>query len=199
VRDFIKLVTVLTTVCIIAALALSMADKKTRKARERQDRLARLEAIAAVLPEYDNQPDKEKVEFEGVTFYLARKNGEIVGLAFEQEAEGYGGKIRVMIGLDPQGELIGIDIVKHSETPGLGALIDQPEENNPFKDQFFREKRVRRDKPPLILESNIAVAKDGGEIEAITGATISSRVVCEAVKKGLNLFFQAEEKILGKE
>lgn len=198
-RDFIKLVAVLTAVCIFAALALSMADKKTKKARERQDRLARLEAIVAVLPDYDNQPDEEKVKFGETTFYLARKNGEVVGLAFEQEAEGYGGKIRVMIGLDPQGELIGIDIVKHSETPGLGALIDQPEENNPFKDQFFREKRRRQDRSPLTLESNIAVAKDGGEIEAITGATISSRAVCEAAKKGLNLFFQTKEKILGEE
>lgn len=199
-RDLARLVITLTVVCVGAAFALSLANEVTKEARAKQDRLARLEAIDAVLPDYDNRPDEETVEIktetERVISYIGRKDGQIVGFAFEQEGEGYSGKIRVMIGLNPAGEILGIDVVKHAETPGLGAIIDEPQEDNPFKDQFFKEKREEIGKSALTSKSKIAVIKDGGQIEAITGATISPRGVCEAIRKGLELFEEAKDSIL---
>lgn len=205
--NFLKLVLTLTLVCLIAALSLSVAEKLTAKAREEQDRLAKLEAVNRVLPPYDNQPDKpdaalDKLDgeldgaivLEGVNFYVAKRDGEIVGIAFSQTTkEGYAGEIQVMLGVNLKGELIGIDVVRHLETPGLGAKIDAPEENNEFKDQFFAGKRKR----PLTLKSKIMVRKDGGEIDAITGATISSRAICEAVKDGLRLFDKIKGNFVG--
>lgn len=184
-----RLTGTLTIVCVLAGLCLSVANKQTEEARRHQDRLARLEAIDAVLPHYDNRPDEDKVEVEGVVFFIGRMEGKVVGVAFIQEGEGYGGGIEVMIGVSPEGELLGIDVVKHLETPGLGAKIDESD----FKDQFFKDKR----REPLTIDSIIEVVKDGGEIEAITGATISSRGVCEAIRKGLRLFNRFKDRILG--
>jgi electron transport complex protein RnfG len=188
VSEFLRLAGTLTMVCVLAGFFLSVANKQTEEAREYQDRLERLEAIKAVLPPYDNCPDKDKVKVEGVTFFIGKREGKVIGVAFIQEAEGYGGTIKVMMGVSPKEELLGIDIVGHLETPGLGAKIDEDK----FKNQFFKDKR----KIPLTIDSKIEVIKDGGEIEGITGATISSRGVCEAVKKGLKLLNRIKEKII---
>lgn len=194
--DFLKSVVTLTLVCVVAAIVLSFANEMTSDSRAEQDRLARLEAIDAVLPDYDNRPDEDKKEIEGVSFYVGRKDGRIVGVAFQQEGEGYSGMIKVMIGVNPAGEVLGVDVVKHLETPGLGAIIDEPQEDNPFKDQFFKDKRAEKGESPLTQESNIKVMKDGGQIEAITGATISPRGVCEAARKALELFERVKDQIL---
>lgn len=182
-RDLLRLAGILTLVCLLAGIFLSTANKGTEKARMHQDRLARLEAIDAVLPPYDNRPDEDKVDVDGKTFYIGRKDGRVIGVAFLTEEMGYGGSIKVMIGVSPKGKLLGIDVVSHLETPGLGAKIDEPG----FKEQFFK----------CTIDSRIDVVKDGGEIEAVTGATISSRAVCKAVKEGLRLFNDVKDRVLG--
>lgn len=191
-RDISRLVIALTSVCIMAAAALAVVDKATKEKRDNQDRLAKLEAINAVLPEYDNEPDKETKELEGVTFYLGKKDNKIVGIAFAQVSpKGYSGDIEVMLGVNPKGELYGIDVVRHMETPGLGSKIDSPETGNKFKNQFFARERSA----PLQIASKISPKKDGGEIQAISGATISPRAVCEAVRNGLELFEKVKKNV----
>ncbi|MBU1345299.1 MAG: RnfABCDGE type electron transport complex subunit G [Proteobacteria bacterium] len=191
-RDISRLVIALTLVCVVAAAALAVVDKATKGARDNQDRLANLEAINAVLPEHDNEPDKDTKELEGITFYLGKKDGQVVGIAFAQvSSKGYSGDIEVMLGVNPNGELYGIDVVKHMETPGLGAKIDSPETGNKFKNQFFAKERPA----PLLITSNISPEKDGGEIQAISGATISPRAVCEAVRNGVELFEKVKRNV----
>lgn len=202
--ELFRLVLTLTLVSAIAGFALSVAEEKTLPGREKQDRLAKLEAIEAVLPPHDNQPDQPdqeldmldgkldgRIRLEETDFYVAKDGKQIMGVAFKQESfNGYSGRIEVMLGVDLEGILTGIDVVKHLETPGLGSKIDDPEKNNTFKEQF-EDKSLTNSK---LVDDKIAVTKDGGDIEAISGATISSRAVCEAVSKGLRLFEKVKDK-----
>jgi len=172
-----KMVTVLTLVCCAAALALSQVYSVTKGPIALAEKNEQLKAIKAVLPAYDNDPLKEvdKHKFEGVKyeFYVGKKAGKVVGRAVKVKSDaGYGGAIVVMLGIAPDGKITGLYILKHSETPGLGAKIVE----KGFLDQFVGKS---------LASSKIYVKKDGGDIDQITGATISPRAVCLAVRQGL--------------
>ena len=93
-----------------------------------------------------------------------------VGYAFMTNGRGYGGKIGILVGLETSRALRGIRVISHQETPGLGAKIT----NADFLDQFAG-----------LVPDQLVLARDGGAIDAITGATISSRAVAEGVSAGL--------------
>ncbi len=191
-RESLRLVIVLTLVCLIAALALAGVDRITKEPRLEQKRLAHLKAIKSVLPLFNNDPLKDRKEIGGITFYLGKKEGEIIGVAFSSKGEGYSGFITIMMGMNPEDDSItGIEILEHMETPGLGANIEKEE----FKNQFT-EKSLANSK---LVDERLAVKKDRGDIDALTGATISSRGVTEAVDKGLKIFLKYKEQILGEE
>jgi electron transport complex protein RnfG len=101
----------------------------------------------------------------------------LVGIVFRVFPQGYGGPIPIMVGLDLEGAITGIRIASAAEglkeTPGLGVKITEPE----FRDQFIGK-----------TLGNVLIKKDGGEIDAITAATISSRAVCNGVKQGIEKF-----------
>ena len=106
------------------------------------------------------------------------------GIAVEGEAAGYGGPIDLMVGMLPDGTLSGITIISHTETPGLGAKIT----GESFKNGFAGK---------ALKGTKWTVKKDGGDIDQITAATISSRAVCEAVKQGIDIYLKNEEQIKG--
>ena len=109
-----------------------------------------------------------------VTLYRSDDTlGEHLGTAAEAASDrGYGGRIRVMVGIDPDGTVRGVTVLEQAETPGLGARIREPE----FLDQFIGKS----------LDSfDFKVEKDGRNVHAITAATISSRAVAEAVEDAL--------------
>ncbi len=182
-----RLVIVLTAICVVAALALSAVYDVTKEPIKEQIRLARLRAIKAVLPAYDNKPDQETQQTvtgkdrQGkdrvLIFYKASKEGQPVGTAFSVNEKGFGGEITVMMGVDQQSVITGVEILLHKETPGLGAKIEE---------EGFRRQFVGKS----LLSSKIALKKDGGDLDQITGASISSRAVAKAVKKGLTLYQQ---------
>ena len=191
-KESLRLVVVLTLVCLIAALALAGVDRLTKEPRLEQKRLAHLKAIKSVLPLFNNDPLKDKKEIEGITFYLGKKAGEIIGVAFSSKGEGYSGFITIMMGVSPEDDSItGIEILEHMETPGLGANIEKEE----FKNQFT-EKSLANSK---LVDGRLGVKKDKGDIDALTGATISSRGVTEAVDKGLKDFLKHKEEIIKEE
>ncbi len=194
-RDTFKLVFVLGLFCVLSAGILAKVYEVTKGpiAEAKAEEVRR--AIKAVLPPYDNQADADFVEKvvgkdkKGKDLlrkiYLGRKGKTLVGRAFLVVApDGYGGPIEIMMGVDPKGVITGIEIISLSETPGLGAKIAS------------RETWPGRGDGPggLIgksLKNNLKVKRDGGEIDQITGATISPRAVVKAVKKGLE-FYQKE-------
>ena len=93
-----------------------------------------------------------------------------------------------MLGVNPAGEITGIYILKHLETPGLGANIERPEFTEQFKGKSLANSKLVR--------GNLAVTKDGGDIQALTGATISPRGVVQAVNWGLKVFEKHKGEIL---
>ena len=194
-KDILRLIVVLTCLCIVSAIALAKIYDLTKGPIAYQKRLEVLRAIRTVLPPYDNEPDRDMVklpmgidrkgnEIQGV-FYRGRKGDRLIGVAFKVTSpEGYGGNIEVMVGLLPKGMIYGIEVLSHLETPGLGAKIREAK----FKDRF---------KNLNLSNTTWAVKKDAGDIDGITGATISSRAVIKAVKEGLEFYRDHEANIVG--
>jgi electron transport complex protein RnfG len=188
-RDIIRLVVVLTLVCIVAAIALAKVYDFTKEPIAQQRRLARLRAVEAVLPEHDNQPDQDTVDLrlddEAMQLvYLGLSQGQVRGFAFEvKNNEGYGGEIAAMLGVDPNGSIYGVEVVRHGETPGLGAKITTPE----FISQF---------RGKSLSNTHFMLKKDGGDLDQVTGATISPRAIVKAIQEGLDFFEKYQQEIL---
>ena len=187
-REFIQLAGILTLISVLSAWSLSYTYTVTQPVIEANRYKKRVEAIAAVLPPFDNQPAKEKKVItnskqETVEFYIGKKNNQVTGVAFRTFAKGYGGQIAIMIGVTPQGKIHGIDILNQTETPGLGAKITQKS----FIQQF-RGKDLEK--------SRWEVKKMKGDFDQVTAATISSRSMIEGVKEGLSLYQKHADQIL---
>ena len=192
-RELFKLTIVLTIICSAAATALALAYNLTKEPIAYQQRLKKLNAIRAVQPDYDNEPDKDFVDIPvandkkggdlATRFYITKKGGAFAGAAFAVSASGYGGAIDIMLGLAPDGTITGIQILNHTETPGLGAKITE-------------EKFIHQFNSKNLSNTKWALKKDGGELNQITGATISPRAVVNALHRGLVLFRNNREEIL---
>ena len=188
-RDIIRLVVILTLVCIVAAMALARVYEFTKEPIAQQRRLARLRAVKGVLPEHENQPDQDTIEIDLGNgdiklVYLGLSGDKINGVAFEiKNGEGYGGEIVAMLGLKTNGEIYGVEIVRHGETPGLGAKIV----NQGFRDQFQGKS---------LENTNFMLKKDGGDLDQITGATISPRAIIKGIKEGLEFYNEYKSQIL---
>jgi electron transport complex protein RnfG len=172
-----KMVIVLTLISIVAALILSTVYSVTKEPIAEAYRQEFVKGLTIVLPKFDNEPDREFKTVGDRKIYVAKKGDKIVGYALRASSmKGYSGLIEVLIGIDTTGKVIGIEILKHAETPGLGSKI----ESSWFKKEFVG----------LTAKDNIAVKKDGGQIDQFSGATISPRAVCEAVSSGLKFLKQ---------
>jgi electron transport complex protein RnfG len=163
-----------------AGLLLAYAGDLTAAPGEQPADAERMRAVVKVLPAHDNDPhkDRQEADYRGRhwTFYVARKQGEFVGAAFEtSSSKGYGGKITILVGVNAGGKVNGIEILEHTETPSLGGRMQRPEFTARFAGRSIRETDWR-------------VRKDGGDIDEITSATISSRAVLEAVRSGLDAY-----------
>ena len=123
-----------------------------------------------------------------VTIYRARKAGKPVAVLFETIApDGYSGAIHLLVGIRADGSLLGVRVLEHRETPGLGDKIEKAKSN--WIDNFTG-KRLTPDNT-----TQWAVKKDGGMFDQFTGATITPRAVVKAVKKALE-FFNANRETL---
>jgi electron transport complex protein RnfG len=196
-KELLRLAIALTLITAGAGLILSLVENATRAPIAEQRRLEMVRALEAVLPKINNQPDSDTVELvAGVdkkgrdvvrTFYRGRTGDELIGIAFKVTAhDGYSGNIDIMVGVFPDGSVVGIEILTHAETPGLGDKITHA----PFKEQF-RDKNL----------DNIdwRVKKDGGGFDQITGATISPRAVVKAVHAGLKFYRKHRTDVIGEQ
>ncbi len=193
-RELLRMVIVLTVICGCSGLVLSFTNQATSEQRENQ-LLTYVQgpSIQAALAgrEYDNDPIQDRLSLDlgkddkgdplELTVFPARKDGEMVGLAYASSAMGYGGEIGVMVAFDRDGKLSGIGIMTHSETPGLGARVQEPG----FTDQFRG----------LDTKDGIKLSQDGGRINGISGATLSSKGVASAVDKAAAMFPKVIEEV----
>ncbi len=180
-------VILLGTIGLLASTALVIADLLTREEialRQAEDFRATLEQV--LPPEvHDNQPQDERhllLLKDGSTLpiYRARLEGRVSGVAFQVRGRGYAGPIEILMGVDASGQLLGVRVLRHTETPGLGDKIEVA--RDPWVLTF---NGLSLGKPPL---SAWAVKKDGGQFDQFTGATITPRAVVQAVRDGLILF-----------
>lgn len=198
-RSTARLIFALTITCLVSALALAAIHGLTEEPIQEQKRLATMRAVQEALPPFDNDPvadtcqiilDEDEVGAQkALTVYLGRKGNEITGVAFPVFGEGYGGLIHIMVGINLQGEISGVKVLEHLETPGLGAKIEE----SSFTDQF----KGRSLENSALVNGNLAVKKDGGDLDALTGATISPRGVAIAASSGLKIFQRHGTQILG--
>jgi electron transport complex protein RnfG len=180
VREILRLVIVLTIICVICSFSLAIVKKGTEERIEYQKlKLIKEPAIKAVLPEYDNDPILEKVKItlgpqKEITVFPAKKEGKLVAIAYETVDDGYGGPIEVMLAIKIDGTISGVKVMKSSETPGIGKKIEtEPSFVSQFKKLSVKDK--------FIL---------GEDVEGISGATISSTGVTKAVGEAVKLFDQ---------
>ena len=167
-------------VCLVCSALLGGVYVLTKGKIDQEQIKKTNNAIALVTPEFDNAPSSEKmsVEIDGkdIAVYPARKDGKTVGYAVESfTSKGFSGTINIMVGFDMEGNIVGTSVISHSETPGLGAKMTEPA----FYSQFIG-------KNPASFK--LGVRKDGGDVDAITASTITSRAYCDAVDRAWRVF-----------
>ncbi|MBQ9902888.1 MAG: RnfABCDGE type electron transport complex subunit G [Clostridia bacterium] len=159
---------ILMAICAIVTTLLAMtnmltvgkiADNAAQKAAE-----SRMKVLAA--------QDYRQLDSDGAVYGAYDENGNLIGVVITTLSSGYGGKIEVMTGIRNNGEISGVTILSMEETPGLGARGKE--------DSFLRQYKGHD-------HSSLAVSKDGGEINALSGATITSRAITKAVNEAVEL------------
>lgn len=182
VTEILKPTAILFAICVVVSAALAGTNMLTEDKIAEQAALKAEESRKLVLPGAESfeevaLPD----DWEGSPVYEGMAQGKSVGYVLETSSKGYGGDIRVMTGFSKAGDITGVVILSHSETPGLGANAEKEE----FRDQFKMEKPV--------LYGPLQVVKyqepGPGQIEAMTGATITSKAVTAAVEQAQTDFY----------
>jgi electron transport complex protein RnfG len=190
------MIVVLAAITGASGLLLAGVNQGTKEQRKKQLlQYVKGPAISEVLAGSENQPldDVKELELKApeegqgavspVDIFPAYKDKKLWAVAFEVTGKGYGGDIGVLVGIDVETDrLLGIGITTLKETPGLGARV--------------REKGFRNEFAGLGLSGVVKVKADGGAIDAVSGATISSRGVCAAVTEAVDLYRANKEEIL---
>ena len=178
----INMVVALLVIAAVSGGVLGLVYGMTKDAIAEVDQKKNEAAIQAVLPlegEITYKADTLKYNYEGVDLTFPCNlaydaNGTFQGAAVKTSEGGFGGKIDMMVGFAADGTIKGTSVLSHAETPGLGANM-----TGKFKDQFI-------DKNPASYK--LTVTKDGGDVDAITAATITSRAFSKAVDKAYQAF-----------
>jgi len=173
----------LTVIAVVAAAALACVYALTKEPIEQEKQKTEQKAMNDVLPNFDSKKGKiEEVKVtcpddkQEVTVYLAyNADSSLFGAAVKTYTDkAFSGTFTIMVGFDAEGTIIGTSVIEASETPGLGDKIKTEE----FSGQFA-SKKIN----PRSTDYGISVKKDGGDVDAITAATISSRAYCDAVNR----------------
>ena len=182
-----RLVIVLTCISLLAALALTGVYALTKGPIEQGQREKKEKALQAVLPEYEGTVRDTVIvdaDNEEIPVHLAiGKNGELCGAGIETYTKkAFAGRFDLMVGFDAEGTIVNTEVLKAGETPGLGDKINK--DKSDFAMQFNHQNPA---------DYKLVVKKDGGDVDAITAATISSRAYCDAVQRAYDIFMKIKE------
>jgi len=180
--SFKNMLIVLVVISAIASLSLGVVYKMTKESIAKVVLAKQTNAIRNVVPEFNNNPLEESYtvasDGDSLVFFPAKKDGNIVGIAIQTYSpKGFSGNVKVMVGFLPDGTIYRSLVVEHKETPGLGDKMDRTKSS--FANQFDG-------KNPETYK--ISVKKDGGQVDAITASTISSRAYCDALNRAYKAF-----------
>ena len=170
-RYVLRLTLTLLLIATVVAAALALVNQVTApviaKAREEKTK----NAIMKVLP---GGYDREITDYSDPSGMVSRVYQGAQGYAREVHPSGFDGEITLMVGVDLEGKLLGISVVSHTETAGLGAVAAADNAaGEAFRQQFEG------------MSGQVLVEKDGGMVHAITGATVTSRAVCSGINAAL--------------
>ena len=182
-----RLVIVLTCISLLAALALTGVYALTKGPIEQGQREKKEKALQAVLPDYEGSVRDTVIvdaDNEEIPVHLAiGTNGELCGAGIETYTKkAFAGRFDLMVGFDAEGTIVNTEVIKAGETPGLGDKINK--DKSEFAMQFNHQNPEN---------FQLVVKKDGGDVDAITAATISSRAYCDAVQRAYDIFMKIKE------
>ena len=174
-----NMVAVLFTVTLIASAGVGAVNMITADAIAEANAAATTQAVANVLPAFENtEVSEQTIDDMPIKVYTATNSGEKVGYAVESMTKsGFGGVIRMMVGFAPDGQILNVNVLQQAETPGLGTKM--ADEDNALLNSI-------KDKKAWEIE--FKVKKDGGELDALTAATISSRAYYDAVQRAYQAY-----------
>ncbi|MBQ0016844.1 MAG: RnfABCDGE type electron transport complex subunit G [Bacteroidales bacterium] len=171
----------LTIISLVAAAALAIVSKLTHSAISEAKALKNEAAVVEVLPKSLGYVTLSPAEQDGVVLAYDGQ-GACVGAAVEASSEnGFGGHLAIMVGIDANGVLVGYKILESSETPGLGEKAAE----------WFQKEGKGCVIGMKLSDGDLQVSKDGGQVDAISGSTITSRAFCEVVNSAYQKFLDA--------
>ncbi len=186
--QYIKFSLSLIVISCVCAAILGFTYQKTLEPIKQSKNKAQLQAISKVLPyEFDNNPFAEKIIIKGQNkrekfeLYPATKDGQFVGVAVKSHSKsGFGGNVEIIVGFYMDGRINKFELISHKETPGLGTKITE--------DKFMSQ--LQGFNPRY---GSLKVRQDGGDVDAVTAATISSRAALNAIEKAYNGYQKYKE------
>lgn len=185
-----NMVLVLGIISIAAATLLAWVNKMTTEPIRQAELAKQQAAIKVVTPAFDAVGEAISFTDEAgqkINCYPAMSNGQCVGIAVESYSNaGFNGYIQVMVGFDMQGNIVNYSVLKQAETPGLGTKM---------VDWFKTEKAGQSILAKNPATNNLTVKQDGGDVDAITAATISSRAFLDAVQRAYTYYQQAQASL----
>ena len=190
-REMIKMIVVLTILCSFSGGLLAAIRNGTKdKIETQQLTFVKGPAIMAILEGASNAPidDRFKLEDQGIerNFFIGVFDGKAGSVAFESSGKGFGGDIGIMVGVNTSNDsIVGVGVTTHSETPGVGS---KAKSDPSFVAQF-------KDKP---LVGAFQVKSDGGQVDALSGATVTSRGVSVALTDAGAIYERLKPQIVEK-
>jgi electron transport complex protein RnfG len=172
----------------LAGVVLGLARDSTRERIADNEARRVLAELSAILPPslHDNEPHRDMIVLalpgdESRQIWRARRDGKAVAAVLTSLApDGYSGQIRLLVAITIDGQILGVRVASHSETPGIGDVIEA--RKSPWIGTFSGRSLNNPE------ESRWRLRKDGGDIDAISGATISSRAVVAATRRAMQYF-----------
>lgn len=183
---------IFSTLATALLVAGNLATRDAIRERQKEDLQASLsQVIPAVL--HDNDLLESPLSITGsrgepLTVYRGTRDQQISALAWEISGQGYAGEIRMILGMDTKGRILGVRVLSHTETPGLGDRIEIEKD-----DWILGFDSLSLGNPP---RSQWRVKKDGGRFDAFSGATITPRAVVKGIAGGLEFFEQYRDQLL---
>lgn len=193
--SLLNMVLSLGLITIVAALLLGGVYVLTKDMIAESENREQVKAVSEVAPEFDNNPLEEQFVYKAnsgtkdsidIIVYPARKGGQLVGAAVKSISKnGFSGEIEVMYGFNLDGSINNYKVLKHAETAGLGSKMQE----------WFRTEKGNQNVLGLNPAKDVMkVEKDGGKVDAITAATISSRAFLDALNDAYRAYVEMQNE-----
>ena len=175
----LNMTAVLFGITLVASAGVGFVNMITVEPIAAAKEAATLAALNEVLPAFDATTTEElTIDDMPITVYTATAGGSVSGYAVQSMTkQGFGGVVRLMVGFTPEGEVVNVNVLEQTETPGLGTKM--ADEGN----VLLASVKGRKLESKKLVDGKLAVTKDGGDVDALTAATISSRAYVDAINR----------------